>query len=132
MRQQLTETTEANAEPVLANVKRQRQLGQIVGEINLTAPVAAARNVRHNCCHHWVIEVAVAPSSKGACRLCGEEKLFRNQLQWAEIAPARVVNTRRQANEGMNIPEQMGEYAPLLAQSRYGVPIALQSAGRGY
>jgi hypothetical protein len=133
LKQQLTETPGANTEPVLANGQKQRQLGRIFGAINLTAPVAAARNVGHNCCHHWVIEIAAAPLSQGVCRLCGEEKLFRNSTPMGcEIAPVRVMNGGRQANDSMNIPQQVGEYAPLLAQSRYGRPIALQSAGRGY
>jgi len=125
MRQQLTETTEANAEPVLANVKRQRQSGQVLGGLELAAPVPTAANMKLNCCHHWIIEVATDLLSKGVCRLCGEEKLFRNQFQWAEISPPRVVNSRRQANDRMSIPEQTGDYAPLLLQSRYGRPIAL-------
>jgi len=125
LRQQLTERTEANAQPVLANVKRQRQSGQVLGGLELAAPVPTAANMKLNCCHHWIIEVATDLLSKGVCRLCGEEKLFRNQFQWAEISPPRVVNSRRQANDRMSIPEQTGDYAPLLLQSRYGRPIAL-------
>jgi hypothetical protein len=133
LRQQLTETTEPNAGPISANVNRQRRSGQAPGDLELAAPVPAARNMKINCCHHWVIEVAAESLSKGVCRLCGEERLFRNQLQWAEIVPARVVvNRGRQASDSLNAPEQMGEYAPLLAQSRYGRPAALQSAERGY
>jgi len=132
LRQQLTETTEANAQPVLANVKRQRRSGPVFGDLELAAPVTAACDMKLNCCHHWIIEVATDPLSKGVCRLCGEEKLFRNQLQWAEIAPPRVVNSRRKANDSMSIPDQTGDYAPLLLQSRYGRPMALESAGRGY
>ena len=132
MRQQLTETTEANAESVLANVKRQRQSGQVLGGLELAAPVPTAANMKLNCCHHWIIEVATDPLSKGVCRLCGEEKLFRNQFQWAEIEPPRVVNSRREANDSTNTPERTGEHAPLLAQSAYGRRVALRSAGRGY
>jgi hypothetical protein len=128
----LDETTEANAEPVLVSVKRQRRSGQVFGDLELAAPVTAACSVKLSCYHHWIIEVATDPLSKGVCRLCGEEKLFRNQFQWAEIAPPRVVNSRRHANDSMNIPEQRGEYAPQLAQGGYGGSMALQSAGRGY
>jgi hypothetical protein len=89
--------------------------------------------LRRNYYHHWIIEAATDPLSKGVCRLCGEEKLFRNQLQWAEIVPARVVvNSGRQASDSLSAPEHMGEYARLLEQSRYGRPAALQSAERGY
>jgi len=33
------------------------------------------------CYHHWVIETADGPVSKGRCRLCDAEKEFRNYLQ---------------------------------------------------
>lgn len=32
------------------------------------------------CQHHWLIEPAGGPTSKGRCRLCGEERFFRNSL----------------------------------------------------
>ena len=32
------------------------------------------------CQHHWLIEPAGGPTSKGCCRLCGEERSFRNSL----------------------------------------------------
>jgi hypothetical protein len=95
-------------------------------------PVATARDVRHNCCHHWIIDVAIDPLSKGVCRLCGEEKLFRNRLQWDEIVPEGVVDIGRRANGTMNIPEHMAESGPLPAQIRYDRPIALQPAESGY
>lgn len=88
--------------------------------------------MRHNCCHYWIIEAAIDPLSKGVCRLCGEKKSFRNRLQWAEIAPEGALNTGRLTKDSTNIPEQMGKYATLQAQSRYRTPIALQSAERGY
>ena len=31
-----------------------------------------------HCAHHWVIDAAAGPLSKGRCRLCGEEKEFSN------------------------------------------------------
>lgn len=30
--------------------------------------------------HHWFIEEAKGPTSSGRCRLCGDEKEFRNWL----------------------------------------------------
>ncbi len=30
------------------------------------------------CPHHWIIETANGPSSKGVCRLCHEERQFEN------------------------------------------------------
>lgn len=138
MTRQLTATAEAKTEPMLVlrqsvpedgtqQVTRPSQRG------NDSAATAAARRPScPNCSHHWIIEVALGPLSKGICKRCGEEQLFRNQFQWAEIAPPRVVNSRRQTNDSMNIPEQTGDYSPLLLQSRHVRPVALESAGRGY
>lgn len=116
----------------MADLKKQRHLGEASEALDRAAPVASARDVRHNCCHHWIIDVAIDPLSKGVCRLCGEEKLFRNRLQWDEIVPEGVVSIGRQANGTMNIPEHTAESAPLPAQIKYGRLIALQSAGGGY
>ena len=30
------------------------------------------------CAHHWIIEKADGPVSKGECQLCGEEREFAN------------------------------------------------------
>ena len=40
-------------------------------------PVAA-------CVHHWVIEPAAGPTSRGFCRLCNETKEFQNFLMVEE------------------------------------------------
>ena len=37
----------------------------------------------NQCSHHWVIEGAGGPTSKGMCRLCGAEKDFKNYLEGA-------------------------------------------------
>ena len=36
------------------------------------------------CRHHWLIDVAGGPTSKGVCRLCGTERQFRNYLDSTE------------------------------------------------
>lgn len=39
------------------------------------------------CRHHWIIDSAVGPVSKGRCRTCGVEKEFRNYIEtvpWGE------------------------------------------------
>ena len=41
-----------------------------------TAPEEPAS--KDNCCHHWIIEPADGPTSKGICQLCGAEKEFYN------------------------------------------------------
>lgn len=33
------------------------------------------------CTHHWVIESPSGPASRGLCKLCGEEREFRNYLE---------------------------------------------------
>jgi hypothetical protein len=30
------------------------------------------------CCHHWVIEAALGPASRGQCKFCRAEKIFVN------------------------------------------------------
>lgn len=132
MRRQLTETMEANVEPVMENVKRLHQLRQASGDLELAAPVPAARRMKHDCCHHWIIDVAIGPLSKGVCQRCGEEQLFRNQLQWAEIAPVRVMKGRRQEKDSTMTPDQREVPAFVLVGSRYGSSTPLQSARRGY
>ena len=33
------------------------------------------------CPHHWIIETPDGPASTGRCRLCGEEREFRNSIE---------------------------------------------------
>lgn len=35
---------------------------------------------KSNCIHHWLIEPATGPLSRGVCKLCGEQKEFFNIL----------------------------------------------------
>ena len=32
------------------------------------------------CRHHWMIETAAGPTSKGVCQFCGAQKEFKNYL----------------------------------------------------
>ncbi len=34
------------------------------------------------CAHHWLIETAAGPVSKGKCQLCGEEREFSNSTDF--------------------------------------------------
>lgn len=47
------------------------------------APEEAAANHK---CHHWIIESANGPTSRGVCKLCGVEKEFDNLSpdRWVE------------------------------------------------
>lgn len=49
---------------------------------------------KKHCSHHWVIDFAEGPLSRGECRACGEERLFRNHLLWSEMAPPEATNGR--------------------------------------
>lgn len=33
------------------------------------------------CVHHWIIEPAIGPTSKGKCKICGEERTFLNIVE---------------------------------------------------
>jgi hypothetical protein len=46
----------------------------------LDAPEAGAEAVAEapTCKHHWVIESPNGEFSRGSCKVCGEEKQFRN------------------------------------------------------
>jgi len=35
---------------------------------------------QQGCCHHWLIERATGPSSRGVCKFCTEEREFSNRL----------------------------------------------------
>ncbi len=36
------------------------------------------------CHHHWLIDAAGGPTSKGICRVCGAERQFKNSLDSTE------------------------------------------------
>jgi len=45
-----------------------------------------------SCQHHWVLETAAGPTSKGVCQRCGTEKEFKNTIEtdpWTYGRPAR-------------------------------------------
>ena len=45
------------------------------------------------CQHHWIIDPAAGPASKGVCKLCGEEREFDNSSEamtwWAQYQVRR-------------------------------------------
>jgi len=43
------------------------------------------------CLHHWVIEIADGPTSRGVCKICGAEKEFINSMP-DYTAPKREKN----------------------------------------
>ena len=46
-----------------------------------------------SCCHHWIIEPANGPISRGVCRNCHESKEFRNSI----VDPNRDFHDQKQA-----------------------------------
>ena len=136
MTRQPTGTVEATTEPLLvlqpsvSSEGAHQALRQRHEKPGSTAAVTARRDRTVGCSHYWIIEAAMLPLSKGVCRVCGEEKLFRNQLQWAEIAPVRVMNGRRQEKDITITPDQREAAAFVLAGSCYGSSTPLQSARR--
>jgi len=53
----------------------------------MTVKIATKREEKHEefvaqqeCCHHWIIEMAAGPTSKGICEFCGMQKKYKNYL----------------------------------------------------
>ena len=49
---------------------------RIKNEIVMEASTPMVSNV--TCAHHWVIETPAGPLSHGRCKLCGQDREFRN------------------------------------------------------
>ena len=48
-------------------------------------------NSPSKCCHHWVIQPADGPESRGLCQVCGEVRDFKNYVEggkWGNTSPA--------------------------------------------
>ena len=46
-----------------------------------------------HCSHHWVIEPATGPLSRGLCRSCGEVRTFSNYVESASWGDTRLSNS---------------------------------------
>ncbi len=42
------------------------------------------------CRHHWVIQPADGPVSNGSCRVCGENREFKNYVESATWGDSRI------------------------------------------
>lgn len=65
------------------------------------------KDLSAECRHHWVIEPASGPVSKGRCRLCGLEKEFRNYLEqapWGEEVSSPLASPEPQVF--VSLPEE--------------------------
>ena len=47
---------------------------------NKVKNVIKERVAKDECSHYWIIEGAKGRTSKGVCKFCGEEKIFRNSI----------------------------------------------------
>jgi len=56
------------------------------------------------CRHHWVIDTPDGPVSTGVCRLCGEQREFKNFLEgtyWDDDTSLVLVSTGGRYPKGM-------------------------------
>jgi len=125
MTRQPTGTMEATTEPLLvlqpsvSSEGTHQTLRQRQEKPGSTTAVTARRERGGGCSHHWIIEAAMLPQSKGVCRACGEERLFRNQLSWEEITPVKAAANGGKVDRSPD-PLQQREYHPfLLPRSGY-------------
>ena len=44
------------------------------------------------CRHHWLIQAADGPTSAGICRICGENRDFKNYVETATWGDTRLIN----------------------------------------
>ena len=42
--------------------------------------ITSEQATAQQCCHHWIVEATDELTSKGVCKLCGEQKEFKNKL----------------------------------------------------
>ena len=62
------------------------------------------------CPHHWIIETSAGSTSKGVCRLCGEERDFANSPDevnhWTVIANKKRSEQNARASQEAHTKEQ--------------------------
>ena len=46
-------------------------------------PVPREKSIDSPCCHYWIIEASIRPTSMGVCRHCEETREFRNYIEEA-------------------------------------------------
>lgn len=57
------------------------------------------------CCHHWLIEPATGPVSKGVCKFCGEVREFQNILH--DLSPKDDISASFENDDIVFIEEDM-------------------------
>ncbi len=65
-------------------------------ELKLKSRLSRDKEAKHHA-HHWTIETADGPLSKGTCALCGKTQEFANSLMsgsnWYRVIPAEHSNS---------------------------------------
>ena len=59
------------------------------------APIPELQNteaVVEVCRHHWVIQPADGPVSNGSCKICGENRKFKNYVESATWGDSRIAS----------------------------------------
>ena len=64
------------------------------------------------CQHHWIIEAPAGPVSMGSCRICGEDREFRNYAEGSSWTSSDL--TLEHLSGGSRFPTgpRAGEAAP--------------------
>ena len=82
--------------------------------------VESTSTLEVRCAHHWIIEAAGGPTSKGTCRLCGAEKQFFNYVEggtWDDDRSALRDASKKRApiyrEEYKAYAESYGFFAPV-------------------
>ncbi len=48
--------------------------------LSTSSPETSEVDAVPTCCHHWIIEMANGPSSRGVCQKCFESREFKNSV----------------------------------------------------
>ena len=62
---------------------------------HISVPPVEEADSDDRCQHHWVIQPATGPLSKGVCQSCGETRDFKNYVESASWGDARLANRPR-------------------------------------
>jgi hypothetical protein len=50
----------------------------------MTAETATTQPKSKNCVHHWIVDPADGPTSRGHCKYCGSKRSFANSTETAD------------------------------------------------
>ena len=70
------------------------------------APLDSDAQVSTTCQHYWMIDKPAGPVSTGVCRVCGEEREFRNYVEgssWSNDVTLDQLAGRSRIPAGINV-----------------------------